>query len=381
MLRIALAVFLVTGAVNLQLPHYGLYAADAGFGSGAMALLLQGYTAALIGCLLAIGGLSDALGCKKVLTASVVCCVIATAIVIPDPDVLSLGIARWFQGLGVGLSMGSSVAWLSQLANPKRAARSIGLASTAGFAAGPILTELVLRISETSAVVSYGIWTLALVLSGISLMWVAEERETGPRPAMVRLPSFPLGTILAGGAIALGWSVAGILVAVVPGLMSDSGNGAWAGRTLFVMLAAGTFAQIDARQRAPLPSLKLGAIVLTIGTALLAIGLELGSTPLTLLGAAVTGSATHGWLFVGGLARVAHCAPGSASAVSGFFLFAYLGFGLPAIGLGWAADTFDVPSAMAGLVVCIAIGAVVLFRSVGYSKSWEETVSKASSSV
>jgi hypothetical protein len=60
MLRIALAVFLVTGAVNLQLPHYGLYAADAGFGSGAMALLLQGYTAALIGCLIAIGGISDA---------------------------------------------------------------------------------------------------------------------------------------------------------------------------------------------------------------------------------------------------------------------------------------------------------------------------------
>jgi MFS family permease len=346
-----------------------------------MALLLQGYTAALIGCLIAIGGISDALGRKQVLTASVVCCVVATAIVLPDPGVLSLGIARWFQGLGVGLSMGSSVAWLSQLANPKRAARIIGLASTAGFAGGPLLTELVLRISETSVSVSYVLWTLALVLSGISLLWVSEEAATEPRPALVRLPTFPPGTLLAGGAISLGWSVAGIIVAVVPGIMTESGDGAWAGATLFVLLAAGTVAQVDARRRAPLTSLKLGAVVLTIGTAVLATGLALGSTPLTLFGAAVAGSATHAWLYVGGLARVAQCAPGSASSVSGFFLFAYLGFGLPAIGLGWAADTLGTTGAMLGLACCIGIGAFVLYRAVGYSKSWPETEIKASSNV
>jgi hypothetical protein len=182
-------------------------------------------------------------------------------------------------------------------------------------------------------------------------------------------------------AIALGWSVAGIIVAVVPGLMSEAGNGAWSGVTLFVMLAAGTVAQIDARERAPLASLKFGAIILTLGTALLAVGLALQSTPLTLLGAAVAGGATHGWLFVGGLARVAEFAPNSASAVSGFFLLAYLGFGLPAIALGWAADTAGTPYAVLGLVGCVAVGAVVLFRSVGYSKSWADTVSKASSNV
>ena len=152
MFRIALAVFLVTGAANLQLPHYGLYAADAGLGSGAMALLLQGYSAALIGCLLAIGGISDALGRRQVLTASVVCCLVATAVVMLDPGALTLGIARWFQGLGVGLCMGSSVAWLSVLGDPKRAARIVGLASTAGFAGGPLLTGLVLAVSELSLI-------------------------------------------------------------------------------------------------------------------------------------------------------------------------------------------------------------------------------------
>jgi hypothetical protein len=56
------ALFLVTGAVNLEMPLYRAYASQAEYGNGMTTLMFASYIAGLLPSLLFFGGLSDRLG-------------------------------------------------------------------------------------------------------------------------------------------------------------------------------------------------------------------------------------------------------------------------------------------------------------------------------
>jgi predicted MFS family arabinose efflux permease len=77
---------------------------------------------------------------------------------------------------------------------------------------------------------------------------------------------------------------------------------------------------------------------------------------LVLLGAAVTGSACYGFTYLGGLAELSlRSGEKRARAVSGYFALAYLGFGLPSVGLGFLSDRFGLMPALSGFGILLIL--------------------------
>ncbi|MGH9955513.1 MAG: hypothetical protein ACREBC_00090 [Pyrinomonadaceae bacterium] len=109
----------------------------------------------------------------------------------------------------------------------------------------------------------------------------------------------------------------------------------------------------------------VGYVLLALAYALLLCGIGLERLSLILVGSAFAGATCFGFIYLGGLAAVIQASgQKKARAVSGYFLFAYLGLGLPCILTGFLADSFGVFYALAGsgfimafILICTAIGA------------------------
>lgn len=328
--RVVFAVLLVTGAVNLQLPLYGAIGARSGVSSGGMSTLLQGYTVALLALLLTSSGWASRQTPTLVVRLALLCASVATALVWFQPDVVGLGVARWAQGAGVALVMATSTAWLARGWGPTVAARAVGAASTLGFGGGALLTTIASLTQSGLRPWSYGLWLAALLV----VLVVLPTAERGPI-VQSAWPKPPPWSAALG--IFAGWAVAGVVIAVVPGALHALGRSGWAGATLFVLLGSGLLAQQDARRADARQALQRGAIALVVGTTVLVVAVLSGSVALLLIGAALAGTATHGWLYVGGLARSLEEAP-DGSSTNGFFIAAYVGFGGPAVLLGMGLD-------------------------------------------
>lgn len=112
-LIVAAAIFLVTHAANLQVPLYNTYAKIAGFGSGISAIAFSTYVAGLLPTLILLGGISDRVGRKTVILASLLSASLATFLMIAHPTIYTLFATRVLQGIAVGLITGTGTAYLS----------------------------------------------------------------------------------------------------------------------------------------------------------------------------------------------------------------------------------------------------------------------------
>ena len=114
-LIVAAAIFLITHAGNLQVPLYNTYAQIAGFGSGISAVAFSIYVAGLLPTLILLGGISDLIGSKTTVLASLLSASLATLLMIVYPTIYTLFVTRIFQGIAVGLITGTGTAYLSVL--------------------------------------------------------------------------------------------------------------------------------------------------------------------------------------------------------------------------------------------------------------------------
>lgn len=359
------ALFLITAAVNLEVPLYGVYAAGAGFGAGLTAVVFAAYIGALVPTLIVFGGISDRVGRKPILLVGLGCAILATALMIFAPSVTALFVARVLQGIGVGLSIGAGTAFLAELlggaAGAARAASLAAVTTSLGFGSGALLTSAGLATVSTVPPISYVL--VALLALGCFLAVSALRVRGGVTGtgALLRLPYYPTGVWGYGVAIAVAWAVTGLVIAVVPGELAQHGLGVWSGPTLFLVNGTGALMQPLARRLAPVAALRVGFVLLPLGYGLLVLGAWQGVLPGILAGAMLAGAACYGFTYLGGLSAVS-VAGGveRARAVSGYFLCAYLGLGLPSIAVGFLADRIGIVTALVGFGVVLCIADVAL---------------------
>lgn len=356
------ALFLVTAAVNLEMPLYRAYARAAGFGDGAAALVFAAYVGGLVPTLLFFGGLSDRIGRKPVVLLGLGAAALATLLVLVSPTLHALFGARILQGVGVGLSVGAGTAWLAEVTEGPRgatwAAEAAAVTTSLGFGTGALLTgSLLMALGPTPSPPSFGLILLLTLgcLGGVSAL-PSPPRRGG---ALLRLPSFPKRTFVSDAAIALAWGVTGVIIAVLPSQLAQRGLSGWAGHALFLVNGTGALIQPLVRRMDARRALGLGFLVLPVGYALLLAGAATGSLGLVLLGASVSGSACYGFTYLGGLAEVSRAGGEQrARAVAGYFLCAYLGFCLPSVVIGLLAERHGLmgPLSVFGGLVLIACG-------------------------
>ncbi len=340
---VAICLFVTTLAINLEVPLYADYAQAAGFGSGLTALAFAAYVAGLLPVLILLGGISDRVGRKPVLLVGLTATLTATILMIISPTVYTLFITRLLQGIGIGLSVGTGTAFLAELIGgpdgATKGAEYAAFTTSIGFGGGALFTTFVLLFHSALVPVSY--WVVAsLTVISIGLVAGLPNYRLSPTASPLRPPFYPPGSLFLGLAIAVGWAVCGLVIAVLPTQLAHFHLAIWSGPALFLVNATGEVCQPIVRKLDARRALQIGFGLLPVGCGLLVLGVWTGIIWLVFLGASVSGASCYGFTYLGGLAEIARLAGlQRARAVSGYFLFAYLGFGIPNIIIGFLADS------------------------------------------
>ncbi|UOA15880.1 MFS transporter [Sulfitobacter dubius] len=347
---LALGLFTVTFAVNLQAPLYDAYAAESDVGATAVTVAFAAYVGGLMPTLLLLGGLSDRIGRRVPIALALILGAVATALLVQVPSWTSLVVARFLLGIGTGLATTAGTAYMMEILGAdraKNAALIVTSATSLGFGGGALATGVSLGVQgPTLLPASYiALFVAAPVLAVIAL---GLPRMDKPRPvSLLRLPVFPSGTWMFGAAMALAWSTTGMTIAVIPLELAANDLGGWTGLVIFLAIFVGFLCQPIARRMANDRALALGFVLIPLGFLVLLLGVWLKVLAFVLVGTCITSAASYGFTYLASLAEVSLRAPDDrARATAGLFVYAYFGFSFPVIASGALADMLGLLSAM-----------------------------------
>ncbi|MBC7949786.1 MAG: MFS transporter [Chitinophagaceae bacterium] len=343
---VAIALLLITLSINISMPLFRIYSAAAGMNNAQTSLVLAAYILGMLPCYVFIGGISDRIGRKPILVVSVCCALLATCIITVFPDVYGLIAARVLQGVGLGLSMGTGTAFISELltkesSSATKAANSASLFTSIGFGGGALATTIVLLNHFTLTPVTYFI-LIGITFAGLILVLFL-PRLPPMGGSLIRLPYFPKGSFPINLAIAICWAANGVVIAIIPSELEKYGLTIYGGFCLVLMNWSGAFLQPFIRRMDPLRSVKLGFYVVPVGFGLVCAGSYASQLPVIFIGSFIMGLAAYGFSYMGGLSIIAELGGlQKARAVSGYMFYGYVGFGIPAIFLGYIADRIGI---------------------------------------
>ena len=355
-------VFITMLAVNLEVPLYQTYARTSGYGTGSTSFVFAAYVLGLLPTIVLFGGVSDRIGRKRTLIVALLCALAATLVMMISPTMPALFLARVLQGIGVGLSLGTGTAYLMELTDKThRVPVYTGFATTLGIGGGALITSISLFYKHTRIPLSYWATIIATMLCMLFIAFLPESKRFSSGK-MARLPHFPSGTIVFGLTIIIAWSVTGVIIALLPFALEDRHLGDWVGIMVFLSISTGVLVQPLARRLSPFHAIKIGMVLISLSCLFLFAGAWHGAISLVLLGAMLGGVSSFGFSYIGGLSAVVHASQNeTARAVSGYFLMAYLGLGLPAILVGSLGKIFGLFSALSVFGVFIVLMNSVLW--------------------
>lgn len=367
---IAATIVLYLAASSAPSPLYVVYQDEWGFSATTLTVVFAVYVFGLLGSLLVLGGLSDYVGRRPLIAASLALETVAMALFIVAGDVGVLMAARVVQGIATGMAlttMGAALVDLDPPESPGLAGVVSGLAPISGLAIGSLLTGALVEYGPEPTHTVY-----ALVLIGLAAAAVVAARmpETALRrpgalaslrprvgvPARVRLEAFSLVPILVAA-----WSLGGLYLSLGPSVAAevfDMPNHVVGGLVVALLCGTGAVALYALRAATMARALSIAAAVLVVGMAVTLAGLVAELALVTALGTIVAGVGfgASGRGTFGTLALLA--APAERGEMfAAFYVVAYLAFSLPALAAGLAS------SAVGLRPTAIVYGAVVLALS------------------
>lgn len=363
--------FMITAAVNLQVPLYTAYADQAGYGKAATALVFAAYVFGLIPILLLLGGISDRAGRKPILLVALCFSLCATLLMIVEPTIQMLFAARLLQGVGLGLSVGTCTAYLIALYPEKSSwiPTFIALCSSVGFGGGALFTAILSFQHVSLTPLSYWVVLVFFILTIVGVFFFVPPVQGDAGKPLMNMPRFPKGTMLANLAIAIAWSVCGLIISILPAQLKLNGYELWVGPALFFINIAGVLMQPFVRKMNSSAALRIGFICLPCGYGLLLFGANGGSILLVLAGTLLAGTACYGFTYLGGLQLIVEQGKKEAArAVAGYYLFAYLGLGIPSVFVGLFADIYGTQTVLT-LFFLIVFAACLILSTLGFRQN------------
>jgi MFS family permease len=331
-------------------PVYVVYQEQWGFSAATLTLVYAVYMAPLVLALLTVGGLSDIIGRRPVVTISLLVQAMSMLVFVTASGVEGLVVARVLQGLATGAAMGAVTSGLFDLAPPRRrhlGALLNGIGPAIGIGIGASGSGLLVEFAPGPTVTVY----LALAAVFVVLAVAAALRlEPATRPNGRRVSLWPrisipvparrgflllLPGVVASAAVGgLYNSLAGSLSVEVLG-ESSKAVGGFAIAVLQVA-AVGTSA-LTRPGAVPNRLVLWGSIALAAGVSLIAVALFLGSTPVFFAGTALAG-AGYGALYLGAVRMVALMAPPGqrAEPLAALNVVNYLSLSVPTLVAGTA---------------------------------------------
>lgn len=360
-------------------PLYPVYRQLWGFSALTLTAIFAVYVLALLATLLTVGSLSDHVGRKPVLAASVVV-LIASMIAFGTADGVGvLVLARVLQGLATGAVMGALSATLVDLQPRPGLGSTMGSVTPAfGLAAGAVSAGALVQYAPDPRVLVYVVTGAALMLVLAFAVFLPESsprtrfrsgtdlrRSLAPR---VSLPPSSRSAFLVGvPAMIATWSLAGLYLSLgssIAAVTLGIANHAVVGAILATFFAAGSVGSALAGIAADPARLRWGYALLSSGVLVTLIGTTTASTPTYVAGSALAG-AGFGAVFVGVMASLAAVtAPAERGRVfSAVYVVSYAAFSLPALVAGLTTQAYglrDTAIGYAGVVLALTLLAATL---------------------
>lgn len=365
---IAYGLLLVTLAVNVSMPLFRVYAAQEHLSNGQTALVLAAYITGMLPCYIFLGGISDRLGRKPVLLISLCFAFTATLVITLNPTVWALIIARMCQGIALALSMGTGTAYLTEVLQgkiedaPTKAANLASLSTALGFSGGALATTLYLFYEFTLVPPTYYLLLFVTAVGILLVIYLPNLKPIGGE--VIRLPYFPKGSFPVNMSIAICWAATGTVIAIIPTQLAKFGMTAFAGFCLVLINWTGAFTQPFIRKMNPVKSVIIGYFLIPTGFLFVIIGCHFQQIAIILFGTFIIGLAAYGYSYVGGLALIANYGGQQrARAVSGYMFFGYIGFGIPAIFLGYLSDMLGIVNALIFFEAVLILLTMLLLRN------------------
>lgn len=371
---IVLGIFMAASAAPT--PLYRLYQEAWRFSPATLTVVFGVYAFGLLAALLTVGALSDHLGRKPVIFASLLLEGASLILFLAAGDTGTLIAARLVQGFATGAAMSAIGAALLDLDRKAGAAIS-GTAPLAGMALGALGTSILVVVAPLPLRLVYALLLAAAVAGGAILAVLPETAARRPgawaslRPR-VRIPAAARGAFLRVTPVNVAvWALGGFTLSLVPTLAKtvtgiDSplvGGAVVAALTLSGALGIHLKRNANARM-----ALIQGTVALAAGLAVLLAGVWSGSAPVLFAGTVVAGYG-FGVGFLGCVRTLSPLAPPDqrAAMLAAFYVQSYLSFSVPvmlagaltgAIGLVPATTVY----ALALIALALAGGVATLLR-------------------
>jgi MFS family permease len=355
--------FIAAGAPTPLLP---IYERQWNFAPWLLTLAFGAYAIGLLGAVLVLGRLSDYVGRRPVLLASVALELVSMVMFLLAPDIVWLIAARVVQGVATGgasAAFGAAIIELAPNGSKKLGAVLAGAAPAGGLAVGALLAG---AVAQFDSVAAFTVWTMLIALMVIALVFILFIPETAARRPgaidtlrpQVAVPVSARAQFAATVPTQAGaWMTAALFMGLMPiilGTVFHLHGPLIGGATSFITPAAATTASIVGGRIAPHRLSIVGGFAVIVGAFTVVAALSTASMPLLWIGG-VVGGAGFGSTFSGNIRLLteniaSHQRAGLFSAV---YLVAYLAFGVPAILAGLFVATL-------GITVISMIFAVII---------------------
>jgi MFS family permease len=357
-------------------PLYGLYRARDHFSVFTVTVAFAVYAIGVIIALLLAGHLSDMYGRRRLLLPSIAIAITSAVVFVLWKSLAGLVIARLISGLSIGIVVSTATAYLAELhavGRPQAAAGKAQLTASAanvgGLAAGALVVGVLAQWVAHPLTVPYLVLLTALVLAAIGIAFAPETRDARKprpryRPQHLSVPheersrffAAALSTFIAFAANGFFAALAGLFLTVTlhqPSL-------ALAGAVVSAMFGAGVVTQFLTESWPLTRDLEagMGAMIIGIGLAVLAVWLSSPSLALFIAGGVLIGGGS-GAIFKGAVGTVMSISPPGqiAESLTGVFLSSFLGISLPVVGVGIAlAHHVTAKVTILGFAIAICVG-------------------------
>jgi len=357
-------------------PLIPIYQDRLGFGDTVVTLFLGCYVVTLVPSMLSLGQLSDRVGRKRVLLGAIGTLAGAQGVLITEPPLWGLLVARGIQGLATGAFFGTCTAFLVDAAPPGRRSFTATLGSISvrlGLGLGPGIGGVLAQYAVHPLQTPFEVHLVALAVAAaiVALLPETVPPDQPHRPMTLRLgvpaaerevfwrvlvPSGMLFSLFDAAALSL------VPVFVVRKL--EIHNYALVGAAGFLVLVTGALSQVALPRLDPRRAISWGLAVAAVASLGIAAGSPTDSVPLLLGSVALTGAAC-GLVFKGGIDLITLIAPPTdrGKLISSYYVACYAGgFSVPLVLLGALSDLLGLTQAL--LILSAAAGAGALWTTI-----------------
>jgi MFS family permease len=372
---VAYAILLNMMGSLLPTPLYTLYQQRWHFSTVVLTIIFTMYYVGVAVGLLAFGRLSDIVGRRRVLLASILLALLSAGGFLLAQEVSWIMIARTVFGVSVALCLGTGTAALTELhwRGDTRAAALVGSTSMiVGFCLGSLLSGLLAQYAPWPTELIYVVY-IVLLLPALAGLWRVPETvvvatSLSWRPPRLSVPPairFPF--MVASIAVTLGFAAVGLYAALAPTFLSlllHIANRAVSGVVVALLFASSITTQLALRRVSERLAIAVGLGLLIVALLLALIALLTVSVHVFLLSAIVTGIG-QGLSQRGSLGLINHVAPATqrGEVLSSYYVIGYIGTALPVLCLSLLASSIGLPGATTAFVITIDIIAIVMMAT------------------